>query len=129
MTSLIDKKTTAFDLTYFRRRQQNHVHDAVLSRFAELSRSTGLTRKALAEYLGKNPAQITRWLSGSSNLTLDTISDLLLAMGAEMRYQVVDIKDSKPCEIEPFIPPTATSAGSANVQADISFTTVANSGS
>src|SRR5208282_3088978 len=39
-----------------------------------------VTKKELAIRLGKDPAQITRWLSAPSNFELDTLSDILLAM-------------------------------------------------
>lgn len=42
---------------------------------------SGLTRASLSRRLHKRPEQITRWLSSPGNLEIDTISDLLIAMG------------------------------------------------
>jgi transcriptional regulator with XRE-family HTH domain len=74
---------SARDVYYYRRRLKNRIFARLAAFFAEEAKRTGLTKKDLAERLNKDPAQITRWLSGPSNLTLDTLSDLLLAMDAE----------------------------------------------
>lgn len=79
------------DIFYYRQRQRNRVYSAVLSEFVRLAETQGLTKKELAFRLGKEPAQITRWLSGPGNWTLDTVSDLLLAMGCELDHEVASI--------------------------------------
>ncbi len=71
------------DVHYFRQRLKNRVFDKLLAFFAAEAKRTGVTRKDIADRLGKDPAQITRMLSSPSNLTLDTISDFLLALDAE----------------------------------------------
>jgi hypothetical protein len=38
------------------------------------------TKKVLAKRIDRTPAQVTRWLSSPGNWTIDTISDLLLAI-------------------------------------------------
>lgn len=76
------------DIHYYRRRQRNRVFAALTAFFTEESERDGITKRRIAERLGKDPAQITRWLSEPSNLTLDTISDLLMALHAEMDYRV-----------------------------------------
>lgn len=43
--------------------------------------SSGMTRASLSRRLHKRPEQITRWMSSPGNLEIDTISDLLDAMG------------------------------------------------
>lgn len=81
------------DIYYFRQRFQNRVFQAVVAYFADRAETLGVTKKQIAERLGKDPAQITRWLSGPGNLTLDTVSDLLLALDAEMSSDVVPFDD------------------------------------
>lgn len=79
------------DYVYFRQRQKNKVFQSVAAFFAKQAEERGLTKKELARLLDKDPAQITRWLSGPGNWELDTISDLLLAMGAEMDFDVTSL--------------------------------------
>jgi transcriptional regulator with XRE-family HTH domain len=81
------------DVAYYRRRQQNRVYTA-LTKFIEAEVRAGrISRKEIADKLSKNPSQISRWLSGPSNFELDTLSDLLLAMGAEMDHSIVRFAD------------------------------------
>src|SRR3990167_9383585 len=94
MKSFNVKEVSFFDIEYFRERQRNNIYQAVISHFAKKAEE-GLTKKEVAEILKKDPAQITRWLSGPGNLTLDTISDLFLAMGAEMKHEVISLGESK----------------------------------
>lgn len=61
---------------YFRQRQRNRFYELVIREFLK----SGLTKAALARRMGRKPEQITRWLSAPSNWTLDTVSDLLLAI-------------------------------------------------
>lgn len=79
------------NIYFFRQRQKNKVFQSVLAYFAEQAEAEGLTKKALAIRLQKDPSQITRWFSGAGNWTLDTISDLLLAMDAEMEHSIVPL--------------------------------------
>jgi hypothetical protein len=88
-----DKAISRRDRAYYRRRQQNKVYGELASYFAEEAAAGRIAKSKLAELLGKDPAQITRWLSEPSNLELDTISDMLLAMGAEMDHRVVRFSD------------------------------------
>jgi len=81
------------EIYYFRERTRNRCYSAVVAAFAKLVDQEGLTKREIAARLGKEPAQITRWLSGPGNWTLDTISDLLLAMGAELNQSVSWLKD------------------------------------
>jgi transcriptional regulator with XRE-family HTH domain len=69
---------------YFQERLRHRLYDLVMREFDQY-RSKGKTRAQLAERLGKRPEQIIRWLSGPGNLTIDTLSDLLLGLsGAEL---------------------------------------------
>jgi transcriptional regulator with XRE-family HTH domain len=76
------------DIHYYRQRAKNRIFEALTSYFAEEAERMGVTKRDIAECLHRDPAQITRWLSSPSNLTIDTISDLLLSLGAELDYTV-----------------------------------------
>jgi hypothetical protein len=72
------------DLIYHRQRLRNRVFDCVLVALADRVRLHQLSRTAIAKRMGKDPGQVSRLLSYPSNLTIDTLSDLLLAIGADL---------------------------------------------
>ena len=69
-------------LAYFQQRLRNRMFELLLDKFSE-QKSKGLTQALLARRIGKTPDVINRWLSSPSNLTLDTLSDLMLGISAE----------------------------------------------
>src|ERR1700692_4917434 len=92
------------EIHYYRQSAKNHIFEALTSFFAEEAERTGVTKRDIAECLHRDPAQITRWLSSPSNLTIDSISDLLLSLGAEMDHAVAKFADrAQPNEIHPLI--------------------------
>jgi hypothetical protein len=92
------------DIFYYRQRAKNRLFEAITSFYASEAERRGITKKDIAEFLKRDPAQITRWLTVPSNLTLDTISDLLLSLGAEMDYSVARFADrAQPNEMHPLI--------------------------
>ena len=86
-----EAKLPTTDIYFFRQRLKNKIFQSALAYFAEVAKERNLTKKDIAKLLDKDPAQITRWFSGPNNWTLDTISDLLLAMGAEMKHEIVSL--------------------------------------
>lgn len=44
----------------------------------------GLSRKQLADMMGKNPSEITRWLSGEHNFTIGLLSQISEALDTEI---------------------------------------------
>jgi hypothetical protein len=70
---------------YFRARNKNRAYDAVIREFLK----SGLSQATLARRLGKRPEIISRLLGAPGNWTLDTVSDLLLAIsGSEVKYEI-----------------------------------------
>lgn len=69
-------------LTFFRHRLRGRFFDFIRERF-EREEIKGLTQAKLARRIGKSPEVINRWLSTPSNLTLDSMSDLMVGIAAE----------------------------------------------
>jgi hypothetical protein len=92
------------DIAYYKQRQKNEVFTALVEFFAQEAERRGVTKKDLAQTLSKNPSQITRWLSAPSNFELDTLSEILLALDAEMEHRIVRFADRpKPNFVHPLI--------------------------
>ena len=70
-------------LVYFRERLRDRLHSAILEAFIRRSRENGLKQADLAIRIHRTRAQITRWFSTPSNLTLDSISDLMVGLGMD----------------------------------------------
>ena len=84
---------TVGDKAYYAERLRMRLYEAVLTAFEDEARAGRVTKAGLARRLKKDPAQITRWLSGPSNWRIDTISDLLLALDAELDPSVAFFRD------------------------------------
>lgn len=85
---------------YFQERLRNRLYDLIIREFQKRSEA-GLTKKTLAGRLQKRPEQITRWLSTPGNLTLDTVSDLLLGIcGGEPEIGVSVLSHQTPRNLQ-----------------------------
>lgn len=71
------------DIAYYKQRYQNRVFAKIVNWISQEAEREQITKKDLAERLGKDAGQISRLLGHPSNLTLDTITELLLAFDAE----------------------------------------------
>jgi transcriptional regulator with XRE-family HTH domain len=70
-------------LVYFQERLRHRLHSAILDAFTRRAKERGLKQKDLAARIHKSSVQINRWLSTASNLTLDSISDLMVGLGMD----------------------------------------------
>lgn len=77
------------DMYYYRQRFKHAMFTKLQKFFFDEAERTGITKKDIADRLRRDPAQITRWLSSPSNLTLETLSDILFAMEAEPEPLVI----------------------------------------
>ena len=118
MTSFISNAPRSTrDTAYYRQRHRNRVFAKVIAFINEQAEKEQITQRELAVRLGKDPAQVSRWLRHPSNLTLDTISDLLLAFDAEAELpQIVKFKDRRPANyMHPLIARIQSRAASESV--------------
>lgn len=74
-----DEKIPLGKLAFFRERFRDKLYDIVISEFLK-EEKRGLTKAAVSRRIGRKPEQITRWLGAPGNWTLETVSDLLLAI-------------------------------------------------
>jgi len=84
-----EKPIPAGKLAYFRTRLRYALHEIVLNEFLG-QKATGKTNKAhLAKRIGRKPEQVSRWLGAPGNWTIDTLSDLCLAMNSELSFTLI----------------------------------------
>ena len=57
---------------------------SIANRIYEILEAKGMTQKDLARNLGKTETEVSRWLSGTHNLTLSTICKISTALGEEI---------------------------------------------
>ncbi len=67
---------------YFQERLRIRVFNFLVGKFLQAQKQ-GLNKNILAKRIDRPPEVINRWLGAPSNLTLDSISDLLLGIAAE----------------------------------------------
>lgn len=84
------------DIAYYQQRYRNRVFLKLVSWISEQAQQRHLPQKDVADIIRKDPAVISRWLNNPSNLTLDTISDLLLAFDAEAEPPEIVLFKNRP---------------------------------
>ena len=57
---------------------------AIANRIYEILEAKGMTQKELTKLLGKTETEVSRWLSGTHNLTLSTICKISAALDEEV---------------------------------------------
>lgn len=77
--------------SYFQHRFQQQVFARLASAFAARAADFGVTKSGVANLIGKDKAQVNRLLSNPTNLTLDTLSDLALALNFEPSVFLEDL--------------------------------------
>lgn len=95
LTEILDLNAESIPLgrlAFFREQLRHRLHEVVLRKFIALQDAKpDFTRRDLARRIGRKPEQVTRWLGAAGNLTLDTVSDLLLGMGAVLDGVVLNV--------------------------------------
>ena len=65
-------------------KMQMEMSVAIANRIYEILDAKGMTQKDLAKRLGKTETEVSRWLSGTHNLTLATICKISAALETEV---------------------------------------------
>ena len=74
-------------------KQQIELSVAIANRIYEILEIKGMTQKDLAQRLGKTETEVSRWLSGTHNLTLSTICKISTAWARILsQYPIVQNK-------------------------------------
>jgi hypothetical protein len=83
LSEILERRPIPEDtLVYFRERLRDRLHSAILAAFQKRA-TEGLKQSDLADRINKQRAQITYWFSTPNNLTIDTISDLMVGLGMD----------------------------------------------
>ena len=69
-------------------KMQMEMSVAIANRIYEILEARGMTQKDLAKRLGKTETEVSRWLSGTHNLTLATICKISAALETEVVKEV-----------------------------------------
>jgi transcriptional regulator with XRE-family HTH domain len=118
---LEDKPIPENTLVYFRERLRDRLHSAILEAFLKRSEEKGLKQKDLATRIHRTSAQITRWFSTASNITLDSISDLMVGLG-------MDFDDFPYTPIEETLAPKEQKKAKKDSASDLLTELIANMG-
>jgi hypothetical protein len=94
-------------LAYFRERLLNRFHSLLIQEYLRQNRLRKFTQTDFARRIGRKPEQINRWLAAGGNWTIETISDLFLALGAELG----PVEDLEVAFLEDRLWPKAKTAG------------------
>ena len=65
-------------------KMQMEMSVGIANRIYEILEAKGMTQKDLAKRLGKTETEVSRWLSGTHNLTLSTICKISAALGEDI---------------------------------------------
>lgn len=82
------------DQKFYRAEMRQRLHREMRRVFKRQKEIEGLSYADLAERLGVNRSVITRRFKGTSNLTLDIISDMFRAMGSRLNIEAKILNES-----------------------------------
>ena len=74
------------------RRTENRMR--ISAKIEDLMKEQGLSQVQLAERLGKKPSLVSKWLSGEQNFTVETLSDIEVALATTFfRFDDTETKE------------------------------------
>lgn len=105
-----DEPLDSIQLAYFSQRFRAQVYYAIAGAFRSEVEAGRISQAVLSRRLDKDPSIVSRWFSGPKNLELDTVSEMLLALGAEPQLSVKFFRDNRtaPNDAHPLINELAT---------------------
>lgn len=54
------------------------------ARIEDLMKAKGWSKSQLAKEMGKNPSEVTKWLSGTQNFTIDVLTEIASTLGVTL---------------------------------------------
>jgi transcriptional regulator with XRE-family HTH domain len=93
---------------------------ALAVRLDDLIKTKGWGKSEFAEIVGKSPSEITKWLSGTQNFTIDTLAEIAVALKVPLselftarQQQVVNnihivLTSKEPSQTTPYMTPVTT---------------------
>jgi transcriptional regulator with XRE-family HTH domain len=73
-------------------KMQMELSVAIANRIYDILEEKGMTQKDFARLMGKTETEVSRWLSGTHNMTLATLCKISIALGENI-LSVVDIEE------------------------------------
>ncbi len=73
-------------------KMQMELSVAIANRIYDILEKKGMTQKDFARLMGKTETEVSRWLSGTHNMTLATLCKISIALGENI-LSVVDIEE------------------------------------
>jgi len=64
--------------------EQTKVKMQLAARIEDFMRAKGWSKSKFAEKVGKNPSEITKWLSGTQNFTIDVLTEIASSLDVEL---------------------------------------------
>jgi len=61
-------------------KKQNHTRMTIAARLDDLIKARGWSKSVFAEKVNKNPSEVSKWLSGTQNFTIDTLAEIAFAL-------------------------------------------------
>lgn len=65
-------------------KKQLEISVSLANRIYDILEAKGISQKDLAKLLGKTETEVSRWLSGTHNLTIATIAKISVALGEDI---------------------------------------------
>lgn len=65
-------------------KKQLEISVSLANRVYDILEAKGMSQKDLAKLLGKTETEVSRWLSGTHNMTIATIAKISVALGEDI---------------------------------------------